>query len=234
MKSYVFLFLIFFSSCSRSFQQSSIYVEKIPEIHLNNENKFDIDNVIYPIGKEMVFKFLLSKNDTIINTKTSFIKLNILGSTKPFSNFDSEYSQTVVQYLYYDANNKLMLSEKTGLIENDRNIWLHPPRSADAAILQLSAFPYIKFQKAKKWNWKVEASFEEYKNVTLNHQYKLKKNSKYNTDEFGIITCDLIQATSTSEIGTTYSSFLFNREFGFVLLEFFNIDGTKITLTLLK
>lgn len=220
--------------CGCSTTKETIYVEKIPQNFLKNENRFDLDNKTFPVKKEALFKFSLSRNDTLLETKTNLIKLNILGTTKPFSNFDADYSQTVIQYSYYDKENKLLISEKTGLIENDVNIWIHPPRSSDAGILQLSAFPYIKFNNTKKWNWKLEASFEDYKNVNLNHQYKLKKNIKYKSAEFGIILCDLIQATTISEIGTTHSSFLFNKELGFVFLEFFNIDGTKITLSITK
>ena len=103
--------------CGCSTTKETIYVEKIPQNLLKNENRFDLDNKTFPAKKEALFKFSLSRNDTLLETKTNLIKLNILGTTKPFSNFDADYSQTVIQYSYYDKENKLLISEKTGLIE---------------------------------------------------------------------------------------------------------------------
>src|SRR5690606_31875342 len=180
----------------------------------------DLDNKIYPVGKELLFKFTLSKNDSLLDSETDLIKLDILGTTKPFSKFDPMYSQTVIKYSYYDKNNKLLFTEKTGLIENDKNIWIHPPRTSDAGILQLSAFPYVKLNNKNKWKWKLEASFEEFNRVNLNHYYYREKTIEYNSSEYGTLLCEVIIGKTESDIGTTHSYFLYNNQLGFVLLEF--------------
>jgi hypothetical protein len=226
------LFLILVTNCA--FSQDSIFVEEIPENLIGNEHRFDLDNKIYPVGKEFLFKFSISKNDTILESETDLIKLDIIGTTKPFSEFDSSYSQTVIQFTYFDKNKKLLLTEKTGLIENDTNIWFHPPRFKEAGILQLSAFPYIKHNKQQKWTWKLEAGFEKYTDVHLIHYYQREKTIEYKSASLGALLCEEIIGKSESQIGTTHSYFLYNGKIGFVLLEYFNIDGSKITLTLIK
>jgi hypothetical protein len=219
---------------SNAFSQDSIFVEKIPKEQVNNEHRFDLDNKIYPLGKEFLFKFSISKNDSILASEIDVIKLHVLGTTKPFSEFDSEYSQTVIQYTYYDKNNRLLLTEKTGLIENNVNIWFHPPRSIDAGILQLAAFPYIKLDSKDKWLWKLDAAFGEYQEFHLTHYYNKEKTIQYNSTALGLLLCNVIKVKTESEIGTTNSRFLYNDLLGFVLLEFFNSDGSKITLTLIN
>jgi hypothetical protein len=227
----ILLLLLVFS---HAFSQDSIFVEKIPKDQLNNEHRFDVDNKIYPLGKEFLFKFSISKNDSILDSEIALIQLNVLGTTKPFSEFDSEYSQTVIQYNYYDKNKKLLLTEKTGLIENNVNIWFHPPRSIDAGILQLAAFPYVKLDSKDKWLWKLDAAFGEYQDVHLTHYYNKENTTQYNSSDLGLLLCKVIKVKTESEIGTTNSCFLYNDVLGFVLLEFFNSDGSKITLTLIN
>jgi hypothetical protein len=231
MKIVFILLMLLVFSCA--FSQDSIFVEKIPKEQVNSEHRFDLDNKIYPFGKEFLFKFSISKNDSILPSEIDVIKLHVLGTTKPFSEFDSEYNQTVIQYTYYDKNNRLLLTEKTGLIENNVNIWFHPPRSIDAGILQLAAFPYIKLDR-NKWLWKLDAAFGEYQDVHLTHCYNKEKTIQYNSSEYGVLLCDVIKVKTESEIGTTHSSFLFNDLLGFVLLEFYNIDGSKISLRLVE
>lgn len=231
MNKIVWLLFILFAGCSSS--QHSIFVEKVPKNLLDDENRFDLDNKIYPIGKELVFKFTISKNYSLLNSEIDLINLEILGTTKPFNKLDPDYSQTVIKYTYFDKNGKLLLTEKTGLIENDRNIWFHPPRSNDAGILQLSAFPYIKFNDKRKWKWNLEAAYSNYGSEVYKHKYT-QNNSVLYESNLGRLLCDVILAETESSNGYTTSRFLYNNQYGFVLLEFSNLDGTKITLTLIK
>lgn len=228
MRTLIFIIVFLIFSCKPS--EVEVYIEDIPEQLLSNENRYDLDNVIYPVDKKFVynFKFLVDKKE--VDTELKKIIMTIKGTTKPFSNFNSDYSQTVIQYEYFDADNKRMHKERTGLVENSKNIWVHPPRMDFAGILQLSAFPFIRFDK-KQWIWKLDAAYENYQDVQLIHNYKKLKPVIYNT-EFGELKCIPIDVSTRSHIGETSSNFLFNEKFGFVRFEFHNIDNSSVILSL--
>ncbi|OBX23811.1 hypothetical protein BAA08_02300 [Bizionia sp. APA-3] len=209
-----------------------MHVENISSELLKNENRFDLDNKIYTLNREVLYSFSKYEKETLIPSDIKYIRLTVIGTTKPFSKFDSDYSQTVIEYEYLNAAKKILATEKTGLIENDKNIWFHPPRTLDAGILQLSAFPYIKLTDQTKWKWKLDAAFEKYQDVHLVHSYKKMKSISYKT-KFGLLPCIPISATSQSHIGISTSVFIYNEKYGFVKLEFNNIDGTTIVLEMI-
>jgi len=61
---------------------------------------------------------------------------------------DSSYTQTIICYDYLDKSGKteafstLGGEEITGVIDNNKNLWLHPPRSYTFKILELNPFPF--------------------------------------------------------------------------------------------
>jgi len=230
MRKYVlFLFLINFA-CKSS--EIEVYIEDIPDELLSNENRFDIDNVIYSVDKEFLFEVKFLVNSKEVDTELKRIKMIIQGTTKPFSNFDSDYSQTVIKYDYFNSNNERLHRERTGLVENSKNIWLHPPRMDIAEILQLSAFPFIRFDK-NKWIWKLDAGYQDYKDVHLVSEYKKSKPINFATD-FGDLKCIPINVITKSHIGESSSKFLFTEKYGFVNLEFNTIENSTIILNLIK
>ncbi|MDW9379144.1 hypothetical protein [Chryseobacterium sp. JV558] len=74
----------------------------------------------------------------------------------PFERIDPNYNQTAIEYEYVMANSKFMSTEETGAIENEMNVWIHPPRNNFFEILEINPFPYIKapYQIGTKWNWR--------------------------------------------------------------------------------
>ncbi|AEH01221.1 hypothetical protein Lacal_1373 [Lacinutrix sp. 5H-3-7-4] len=147
MKQLMFVLVFIIVSCAS--QKDEVYVEKISKEFINNEFKYDIDNKVYLVNKKFLYSYSLIHNDKLVDLDLKAIRLTIQGTTLPFSKFDPDYNQTVIKYEYLDEKGKLMFSERTGLIENNNNIWIHPPRQGDAGILQLSAFPYIKLNNKK-------------------------------------------------------------------------------------
>jgi hypothetical protein len=212
--------------------KNKIYFEREPVQLINNENKFDLDNTIYTLNKSFLFKFSLLQNNVHLDTNVKYIRMLIIGGTKPFSNFDPTYNQTVIQYQYLDSENTILFSEKTGLVENTKNIWFHPPRTEVAGILQLSAFPYIKLNKFKKWKWELEAAYDNYQSTIFTHTYKRLEKFQYKVGSKNL-QCIPIIAITESEIGITNSKFLYNEKYGFVFMEFNNIDKSKIILELI-
>jgi hypothetical protein len=45
----------------------------------------------------------------------------------------------------------------TGVIDNVKNVWMHPPRQFSFKILQMSPFPFYVFDESlTKWSWKLD------------------------------------------------------------------------------
>ncbi len=225
------IFVVFSLSCTS--KKNSVYYETIPNDLINDENRFDLDNKVYPINREILYKCVIEHNSRTLDVELKYIRMTIQGTTKPFSNFDSDYSQTVIKFEYLDRNKKRIIWERTGLVENDINIWLHPPRNADLDVLQLSAFPYIKLNAIKNWKWELDASYASYQHVHLTHYYKKHQESIYESN-LGKLKCVLVEAITKSRIGTTNAEFLYHDELGFVKMKFFTIEDTTITLDLIK
>ena len=125
-------------------------IEK-PELERNNiykrEGVFTFSyKFIDKNGKELFFYInkdgswdFIDVNQINDNVVKDF-KLEVLNSNMNFS--DPIYYQTGISYII-DKNN--LNHPKTGLIENERNIWFHPPREYLFQILELNPYPYIKY-----------------------------------------------------------------------------------------
>lgn len=131
----------------------------------------------------------------------------------------------------------------TGLIENEFNIWLHPPREYLFRILELNPFPYIKSPIAvgNSWEWKLQIGaqwgdkrWKEWSgNIENKYRYKITGKEELNTN-FGSIECYVVESQAVSELGVTKLKSYFNERYGFVRLEYTNIDNSKIEMNLQK
>ncbi|MCZ8319765.1 MAG: hypothetical protein O9303_13265 [Silanimonas sp.] len=209
----LFLFQVsFFFSCN------SVYELK-PEGTKKSESDFDTDNTIYKKNKSFLFDVRVNNFKTDVN----FISFEIIGGTLPFSDFDKNYKQTVFEIRYYDTYKKLLYYEATGLIDNNSNIWLHPPRSNEFLILQTNSFPM--FINKKKWEWDLEFSYGEFDRFNAKHKYKLKK----------IDSVTYVIETKT-HLNNKYAKarYTFNSVYGFTQMIFDNYDDSRIELNLIS
>jgi hypothetical protein len=164
-------------------------------------------------------------------------------SGNPFEEQIPDYNQTGISYEYLMNNNLPLTMEVTGAIENEVNTWIHPPRSSFFQILELNPFPYIKapYKVGTKWNWKLEIGdhwsdkrWLEWKGrIENNYDYQITEQTTVST-KVGDLECFVIKAKAKSRIGETELISYFNPDYGFIKLEYKNIDGTKIVLELDK
>lgn len=158
---------------------TGITVEKFDSTE-KDENRFNLDNQIYTVGKKFTFsyyyqdkkgiKYLMTKsNDPKMNNWTfdkmenknanSVIQviLTVTNGLSPFLQSFPDYNQTVIRYDFKQNNGEFWNNEATGLIENRMNLWMHPPRTDFFKILELNPFPYIKipYRIGNKWTWKL-------------------------------------------------------------------------------
>ncbi|MFV8352151.1 hypothetical protein [Flavobacterium sp. XS2P14] len=207
-----------------------------------NEEKFLIKRgkgILQPEGYTIYdWEFVNIENQDNETVSHIILKPN---SGNPFEGDDPDYNQTGIDYEYVLNNGKNHGKETTGAIENKMNVWIHPPRSNFFKILELNPFPYIKapFKIGAKWNWKLEIGnhwsdkrWLEWKGGIENvYDYEIIENKTIST-KLGNLECYIVQATAKSRIGETELISYFNPKFGFVKLEYKNIDGTKTVLEL--
>lgn len=256
-----------FDTASYMFNEDSIIVEKFDPGN-TDEARFNVDNIIYTPGRKFVFDYFYEnkagkryffKKGSVINDGVydwDFTELNntdsntveqivmiINADLKPFIYDFPDYNETVISYFYKLTGGKLIRSERTGLIENPKNICLHPPRTNLFKILELNPYPYIKqpILPGSSWTWKL--TFGDYwadrrwlvwSGLKENrYQYKISGIQLFKT-HFGALKCYIVESQATSELGTTKLTAYFNDEFGFIKFDYLNIDGSKLIFELIN
>jgi hypothetical protein len=155
----------------------------------------------------------------------------------PMAQFIPEYNQTAIAYKLIPDFPFTM----SGVIENEANIWVHPPREHYFNILELNPFPYIKapYEIGTQWTWKLligsQWGDERWKtwdgNIENNYRYEITDNVKLQTN-LGELDCLVIESKAESRLGETFLKAYFNDTYGFVKLNYTNIDGSRTNLIL--
>lgn len=233
------------------------------------DDVYNTNNIIYTVGKKFIYsyfyqntdgeKFLIKRGKEVLQpqgystydwdfinlekqdseTVTHLILKPSLGN--PFGKDFPDYNQTAISYEYLMHNGQSLTNEVTGAIENEMNVWIHPPRSNFFKVLELNPFPYIKmpYKIGTKWNWKLKIGdhwsdrrWLEWKGgIENNYEYEIKGKKNIST-KLGKLECFIIHSKAKSRIGETELISYYNFKFGFLKLEYKNIDGTKTVLEL--
>jgi hypothetical protein len=233
-----------------------ILVEKVDST-VTDQNRYNENNTIYKVGNSFTYKFehLTPKAETkyfrIKEDRNSweFVDQNSTDSTtiksvvikvangNPKSQHIPDYNQTALLYKLKDGYGSSM----SGAIENEGNVWIHPPRDKYFEILELNPFPYIKtpYEIGTEWTWNLgigdQWADERWKlwegQIQNVYNYKITDKRSLKTD-LGNIECYVIESMAKSRIGETALIAYFNPQYGFVKLDYTNIDGSKTNLEL--
>ena len=239
-----------------------IIVEKFDST-ITDENRFTRNNVIFREGVSFNYKFEhLDQNnkrhffkhvdslsswefvpEAEVNQNT--IQRVIISVKKGLQGFDKHfpgYNQTIIGYAYPTMENYAgSINSSSGVIENEANVWMHPPRDQYFEILELNPFPYIKapYEVGTKWTWSLKIG-----DHWADGRWKLWSGSIENKYEYeitdlkiietslGKLNCFVVESSASSRIGETHLKSYFNEKYGFVRLEYTNIDGSKTNLDL--
>lgn len=224
-----------------------------------NSNKYNLNNTIYKVGNSFKYSF---KHYTAAR-ETQFFKINDDRNSWSFTDADSNDSTIIKSVLlqvadgnpfeehipdYNQTNITYTLKEgfgysMTGVIENEANVWIHPPREKYFRILELNPFPYVKapYEIGTKWTWKLVIGAgwadERWKSwegqIENQYQYEIV-NKEVVKNKVGQMECFVIQSFAKSRIGETKLTAYFNPKYGFVKLDYTNIDGSKTLLELVE
>lgn len=214
---------------------------------LGNKNKFMKDE---SFSTENPMN-LINLNDSSQKTITDLI-IFVNNPLKFFANDDSVYTQTLFNYFYTNKgnndalfyNNQEHWEEITGVVDNKKNLWIHPPRSYSFKILELNPFPFYNLDTCKKsWHWKLSVGGSYLDSrwinwteiININYNYVRSKDEILSTS-LGKIKCKTVSAVANFEYGDkfakTYLKSYYHQDYGFVKLDYTNIDGTKIVIEL--
>ena len=181
--------------------------------------------------------------DSINENTIDKVIITVKFGLKPMNFQNPDYNQTVISFNYPQISGKETFNSTSGVIENEKNVWIHPPRDRFFRILEINPFPFIQapYEIGNKWNWSLKIgsfwgdsrwkTWDE--SIENKYIYEIidKKKIKLAIGEF---ECYVIQSTAKSSIGQTHLTAYFNMEIGFVKLEYTNIDSTKTILELIN
>lgn len=238
-----------------------IWVEHFDSTNVD-DSRYNHNNYIFKENTSFIYSF---KHFTKDNQRLSFKYIDSISDWKfePYSNkkdglFEKvsitvtkglgqmskgfpDYNQTVLSYSYLTYNDFAPFNSSSGVIENEKNVWMHPPRDKYFKILELNPFPYIKapYKIGNKWNWKLsigdfwaDPRWLAWNGLLENtYDYEIVEKSKLKTSQ-GILNCFVIKSKAISRLGKTELTSYFHKKYGFVRLDYQNIDGSRTILEL--
>lgn len=181
--------------------------------------------------------------DSLTEDRIEYIEMLVTPGLSPFDQWMPDYYQTVVLFNYLNASREQVYNGGTGVIENEKNVWSHPPRQFLFMILELNPFPFIQapYEIGNTWGWSllIGNSWDDQRwktwegNIRNDYQYEITGQETITT-EAGSFDCYVVESKARSSLGETYLTSWFNEEAGFVKLEYVNIDGTEFELELIE
>jgi hypothetical protein len=223
------------------------------------EERYNRDNKVYKSNTEFVFDYIIVKNNDSLKCRFSnqeygipkwqLVKsddadtLTVQTVSIAVLPYYLNDTQTGIDFRYYNKNKQQIRKfEATGLIENDKNTWTHPPRSQFFAITEFNSFPYIKapFVVGTKWTSGVSAGyFASYERFNLKWEGVLNTYEALEIVEkvdlrtvFGILPCFVVRGISKSNLTETKSLFYYNEDKGFVKIVYDLFDKSRLELNL--
>ncbi|WP_460611965.1 hypothetical protein [Hymenobacter seoulensis] len=134
-------------------------------------------------------------------------------------------------------------TSSTGVEESASGVWIHPPRFNQYAILELSPFPEIRqpFKVGQEWDWELSVGSHwsnpawavwEGEMVVKTHYTAVGE--QISTTPLGQLKCEKVTAISRCRAGTASLTLLFHPQYGFVELDYVNIDARRMRFQLLS
>ncbi len=223
-----------------------------PSVKVERSN-VDRDNHIYSPGRQFLYEFTIFKGGQefeLVENGFRDFELNAVAGTE---NAAQALSLTVIKPRLFGRTNKrqteILYAEEpdprsaqaTGLVENDRNVWLHPPRSGFFRSLETCPFPYVQLPLRPGLQWRdsmrigdhwSDGAWGTWENeLALHYTYTVQGKETIDTS-FGPADCHLIRATAESAIGATELIAYFSETHGFVRLEYTLATGLQVRFQL--
>ncbi len=127
----------------------------------------------------------------------------------------------------------------TGIIENEKEVWMHPVRGNQYFITEVAPFPQVKLPLSVGASWTNSLSIHDgwgsWSNSTGNIYYKVVTEEDVITQASDSeIRCYKIEAKARFPFGTSYATFWFSRAEGFIKINYKLYTGEKLTFELIN
>lgn len=234
-------------------------IDTVPDL---NDNPYNHDNVIYTPGKEYIFDYQfftkegqerkiaqqgysLRPLDSL--TTMTIMRFSVEADAKAtFRRMNPEYAQTELNYRYYLIDGSVNPPvETSGVIENEKNVWMHPWRRPRIFYyLQINPYPFIQapYEIGNSWEWDFLvgnqwgdedwASWEG--GMEFVHRYEIVAKETIDTPFAGELECFVVEGVGTSDLGQSTLTSYFNETFGFVKFDYLNIDNSRFIINLIE
>ncbi len=147
--------------------------------------------------------------------------------------------QTIIKYDYCSGEKRIFLAEKTGVVEDSTQVFLHPPRLYYFKLNFFNPYPVIKRPIQIGADWQYNFYVPEQIGSASNGISDFNVNLKYRIESIdsikismGKFSCYKINSTGRNSQVETSSQFYFNDEFGFVKIVNNTIDSMTTILQL--
>lgn len=155
--------------------------------------------------------------------------------------FSEEYGQTRSSWTSTGENSWKSYS---GIEESDTAVWIHPPRTGLYRKLELSPFPMIKYplEVGNEWTWKLLVGshysvdgYAEWGDTPEQFvsNYRITREVPLST-KLGVVNCYEIDSFTKSNFEQTELKAFYSTDYGFVKLEYLNIDKGRLTIELIE
>jgi hypothetical protein len=194
------------------------------------------DGQVFTPDKKFVYNVHYHQNEINITTN-EIISLNITGKMWKVA---TEQKEAIWQYQTKSGTRHLFkdlyslgwfLCDTTGIIENDKRIWLHPPRHNQYFLTEIAPFP--DFRKKSK-------AGDQYSSITFIGSGFGPWDGKKVKSSYSITTIDkvredslwTIKAISEIEGKTNNCEFIFSKKSGFTSMSYLFFNGDSMTMKL--
>lgn len=228
-------------------------VEAGSETYDYQSNECNLDNQIYLPGREFFYDYYYRKDGKNFKFDFSNKETGLASCNYKLENTVQTFSYKILQgnfmgqtqawFGYRSATDTIQNFEISGIIENKMNVWLHPPRSDMFGMLEIAPFPFIRFPLAigTVWSDSLEIGdhysdhrWAKWEGSITNHTQRKITGKEIVSTAFGKLLCYVVKSRSVSSIGETSLTAFFNEKYGFVRMEYGNVDGSELILSLVK
>lgn len=211
--------------------------ERIPKQGYELTETGDTNTYTYYMA-DFSFSDVFNPKDSCINR----YEVEVLCTAEPFR---KDYNQTVeaFYFLFDDQWSRCPLSW-SGIVENERNLWMHPNRDCLFQILELNPFPYIQYpiKKGNTWKWRLSIGSQwgdkRWKTwtggIVNKYKYRIIDTDCEVVTPLGTLSCVKVEAVAKSRIGNTYLTAYYNDTYGFVKMDNTNVDGSRLLVDLVE
>lgn len=186
---------------------------------------------VFSLGTEFEYSFeFLPKLDSVyITYPVKTIKAEVV-------KFDLKGVEHLGLNYHYPPQ---VMNATSTIIENDSAVWMHPPRMFQFKILELNPFPMVHFplELGRKWQDTLRIGQHYGDPMWVEWEGNITNISKFEivgdtvlSSPLGDQKCFVIASNAQSKLGSTYLTSYYNASFGFMRLEYQNIDGSELVL----